>query len=107
MAKIYAPNKEYTGVSAGVSFVGGIGETTDNARLEWFSEHGYEVEELAETPQQPADPELEDLRAQAKELGIRGYHNMAVEKLTAAIAEKKAATGAQDENQGGAAGGNQ
>lgn len=44
MAKIYAPNKQYTGVSAGVTFVNGVGETSDPHLLEWFREHGYTVE---------------------------------------------------------------
>lgn len=45
MAKIYAPNQEYAGISAGVPFVNGIGETEDPLRLAWFKTHGYEVEE--------------------------------------------------------------
>ena len=36
MPKIYAPNKEYTGVSAGVSFVKGVGETDKKHLIEWF-----------------------------------------------------------------------
>lgn len=51
MAKIIAPNQQYTGVSASVSFAGGVGYT-DNAHLvEWFRSHGYTVEE--EKPQKP------------------------------------------------------
>lgn len=45
MAKIIAPNKEYTGISASVSFYNGIGETEKPELIEWFSNHGYEVEE--------------------------------------------------------------
>ena len=45
MAKIYAPNEEYTGVSAGVYFVKGAGETEDDHLVEWFKEKGYKVEE--------------------------------------------------------------
>lgn len=45
MAKILAPNKEYTGVSASVSFVKGVGETDNNHLIQWFKEHGYEVVE--------------------------------------------------------------
>ena len=45
MAKIYAPNKEYTGVSATVAFAKGVGETDDEHLIEWFRDHGYEVEE--------------------------------------------------------------
>lgn len=44
MAKIIAPNKEYTGISAGVLFVNGIGETENPCLLSWFDEHGYQIE---------------------------------------------------------------
>lgn len=45
MAKVKAPNEQYTGISASVSFVNGVGETSDQALLDWFRSHGYEVEE--------------------------------------------------------------
>lgn len=45
MAKILAPNKEYTGVSASVPFCNGVGETDNPALISWFKEHGYVVEE--------------------------------------------------------------
>lgn len=50
MAVIKSPNQEYTGTSAGVTFVNGVGNTdTDNENLiEWFRERGYEVEEDSE-----------------------------------------------------------
>ncbi|MDO4728441.1 MAG: hypothetical protein Q4B43_05480 [Bacteroidota bacterium] len=44
MAKIYAPNKEYTGVSASVFFVKGVGETENPHLINWFKDKGYEVE---------------------------------------------------------------
>ena len=47
MAKILAPNKEYTGVSASVTFVNGVGESDNPALVSWFKEHGYQVEEKA------------------------------------------------------------
>ncbi len=43
MAKIYAPNKDYTGVSASVPFVNGVGETSNPILLTWFRDHGYTV----------------------------------------------------------------
>lgn len=49
MTKILAPNKEYTGVSASVSFVKGVGETDNKHLIQWFKEHGYEVEEVKES----------------------------------------------------------
>jgi hypothetical protein len=48
MAKIIAPNKNYTGLSAGVMFVNGIGECTDPHLISWFKEKGYRVEENTE-----------------------------------------------------------
>lgn len=44
MAKVIAPNKEYTGISAGVTFANGVGETDNPHLLEWFESKGYEVE---------------------------------------------------------------
>ena len=59
MAKIYAPNKEYTGMSAGVSFCNGVGETDTPRIIEWFKIHGYRVEEPMEIPE-PELPIVED-----------------------------------------------
>ena len=36
MAKIICPNKEYTGVSASVSFCNGVGETEDIRLIKWL-----------------------------------------------------------------------
>ena len=41
--KIYSPNKDYTGVSASVSFCKGVGETVDPRLIQWFRDHGYTV----------------------------------------------------------------
>ena len=46
--KIYSPVKDYTGVSASVPFCNGVGETDDPHLLEWFKDHGYQVEEQTE-----------------------------------------------------------
>lgn len=43
MAKIICPNKEYTGISASVSFCNGKGETEDPRLIKWFKDHGYTV----------------------------------------------------------------
>lgn len=45
MAKIIAPNKKYTGISASVNFVNGVGETDDPRLIAWFKSKGYEVVE--------------------------------------------------------------
>lgn len=52
MAQIIAPNKDYTGESASVTFVKGVGETSDAYLIEWFRTHGYTVieDEAAEVP---------------------------------------------------------
>jgi len=55
MPKIYAPNKEYTGISAGVPFVNGVGETSDPHLINWFETHGYEVEEPELEPEEGQD----------------------------------------------------
>ncbi|BFH66006.1 hypothetical protein J27TS7_08510 [Paenibacillus dendritiformis] len=50
MAKVYAPNQQYTGESASVPFVNGVGETDNPQLLQWFEDHGYTVE----APAQPS-----------------------------------------------------
>lgn len=45
MAKILTPNKDYSGISASVPFVNGVGYTDDEDLISWFEEHGYGVEE--------------------------------------------------------------
>lgn len=51
MAQIIAPNKDYNGESASVTFAKGVGETSDAYLIEWFKEHGYTVIEEAEEVQ--------------------------------------------------------
>ncbi len=53
MAKVYALNDAYTGISAGVAFANGVGETNDPALLDWFRVHGYKVEEPEVEPEKP------------------------------------------------------
>lgn len=48
MAVIKSPNQEYTGISAGVYFANGVGNTDNENLIEWFGERGYEVEEDTE-----------------------------------------------------------
>ncbi|OME86524.1 MULTISPECIES: hypothetical protein [Paenibacillus] len=62
MTKVYAPNKQYTGLSANVMFINGVGETDDPHLLAWFESKGYTVEhsepEAEQVPQElekPAD----------------------------------------------------
>ena len=67
MAQIIAPNKDYTGESASVTFVKGVGETSDAYLIEWFKTHGYTVieDEAAEVPS--VEPETEAEAADAAE----------------------------------------
>ena len=45
MSKIFAPNKQFSGLRAGISFVNGVSETEDEYLKSWFKENGYQVEE--------------------------------------------------------------
>lgn len=44
MAKIKTPVEGYTGVRAGVAFAHGVGETDDQAQINYFLRHGYTVD---------------------------------------------------------------
>ena len=45
--KVYAPNKQYSGISAGIPFVNGEADVPKE-RVDWFRTHGYTVEEKKE-----------------------------------------------------------
>lgn len=62
MAQIIAPNKDYNGESASVTFVKGVGETSDAYLIKWFKEHGYTVieDEAAEVPPEAPEASEED-----------------------------------------------
>ena len=66
MAQIIAPNKDYTGVSASVPFVKGVGETSDAYLIEWFKTHGYTVIEDEATEVPPEAPETPETEAEAE-----------------------------------------
>lgn len=69
MAKVTCPNKQYSGVSAGVTFVNGLGETEDINLIAWFKEKGYTVEESQEEIKLE-DMTVNDLKAYAGEKDI-------------------------------------
>lgn len=48
MAIIYSPNKNYTGITASVSFINGKGETNNPWLIQWFKTHNYIVKEELE-----------------------------------------------------------
>lgn len=60
MAKILAPNKYYTGASASVNFVNGIGDTEKPELIDWFKKHGYKVIEKEKTLEEMSVEELLD-----------------------------------------------
>ncbi|MDT9720475.1 hypothetical protein QVE09_16270 [Paenibacillus sp. ClWae2A] len=86
MAKVIAPNKEYTGLSAGIPFANGVGETDNEHLLQWFEGKGYtvdrsepdtdpqtdEIAKAAELEKKEADKRLKALRKKATDLGIEG-----------------------------------
>lgn len=59
MAKIYAPNPQYTGVSASVKFENGVGETSDPRLINWFKAKGYRVEEEKKDAKPKSEPKPE------------------------------------------------
>jgi hypothetical protein len=44
MAQITSPNAAYDGVTNGVQFTNGQGETNDQQKIQWFLDHGYAVD---------------------------------------------------------------
>ena len=98
MAKILAPNKHYTGLSASVAFVNGEGHTDNDYLIEWFKKHGYEVieDEKAPVPDTTATPiplsklKKDDLKELAKELGIEVPSKVSAGELVTLIEAKQA-----------------
>lgn len=53
--KIIAPNNRFDGVSAGVDFKEGVGQTSDPYLISWFEQNGYTVEgEPVPEPEKPS-----------------------------------------------------
>ncbi len=85
MAKIIAPNKSYTGVSASVAFANGKGETDDKHLIKWFEDHGYEViKDAAEEGLKVPPPD----NNKSESDGPKELTDMTVEELTAYAKEK-------------------
>lgn len=89
MAKIIAPNGQYAGVSASVSFSGGVGHTDNPHLIAWFYSHGYTVEEEAVKPPKEKPVEkmtVEELKAYAQAHGITLPDGKKEELLAAILA---------------------
>jgi hypothetical protein len=57
MTKIIAPNNQYSGISASVKFLNGVGETDNQNLINWFKQHGYKVEQTEQTEQTDPPPD--------------------------------------------------
>lgn len=99
MAKIYAPNKAYNGISATVRFINGQGETDNPKLLKWFKSRGYKVEQeqenIPETPQthlndeNPGKSETNNAPVDVKTQLLAKYDKMNVDSLKALAKDKK------------------
>ncbi|MGE7916320.1 Rho termination factor N-terminal domain-containing protein [Lysinibacillus xylanilyticus] len=116
MAKIYAPNKAYNGITATVRFINGEGNTDNPKLLKWFTKKGYSVEKV-QTEELPEvehnenvqvsvnnEPEqtsktsssnkyaamnVDELKEIAKNLKVKGYSSMLRPQLIEALQAKE------------------
>ncbi|MBK5242053.1 Rho termination factor N-terminal domain-containing protein [Clostridium sp.] len=72
MAKIYSKNKKYNGISAGVNFVNGVGETDVPHLISWFHENGYTIVKDKNEPINYENMNYKELVEIAKEKGLKG-----------------------------------
>lgn len=102
MAKIFCPNKQYTGVSASVPFFNGVGETDNKRLIAWFKDKGYTVEETASNnpPENLEDMSVKQLQAFAaeKNIDVKGLKKKPeiLEKIQSALAELEDEDGEDD-----------
>ncbi|MBB6218665.1 hypothetical protein HNQ80_004839 [Anaerosolibacter carboniphilus] len=89
MAKIHAPNKQYSGVSASVTFINGVGETDLPHLIEWFKGHGYEIEEEEKPGTEYEKMKVDQLKELAKEKGIEDYNKMKRDELIKALENRE------------------
>ena len=72
MAKIYSNNKQYNGISAGVNFVNGVGESNLLHLLAWFQENGYTIVEDKREPSIYDSMAYKELTELARDRGFNG-----------------------------------
>ena len=94
MAKVYAPNKDYNGVTASVPFTNGVGFSSNSYLLDWFKEHAYKVEDDIAEAKSEANTDIsqlsyEELKTLAKDKGVDGYHKMKKEELLDALKDSE------------------
>ena len=99
-AVVYAPNKNYRGVSAGCTFIKGSTETDNKRVIQWFREHGYKVE-CEEQAVSIDNTEYQQLKKMAKTLGIKNYHKMKQEELVQALQQLETGNGTGDDKDNG------
>lgn len=69
--RIYCSNPNYSGISAGVSFADGVGETSVSHLVSWFRERGYIIEDIIEKEDIP-NLGYKELLEYAKSIGFNG-----------------------------------
>lgn len=72
MAKIYSKNKEFTGISASINFVDGVGESNVPHLITWFAENGYTIVEDKTEPIDYPNISYNELKNIAKKKGFNG-----------------------------------
>ena len=72
MAKIYSNNKQYNGISAGVNFVNGVGESNLLHLISWFKENGYTIVENKREPSIYDSMSYKEMTELAREKGFNG-----------------------------------
>ncbi|WP_353106250.1 hypothetical protein [Acetoanaerobium noterae] len=85
--KIYAPNAGYSGISASVTFVNGVGETEDENLIAWFESKGYSV----------GEPAKEKEEAQVKIPNYKGMKKAELEDLLTSLEVEYAADSTNDQ----------